>query len=115
MIEGDPLAQLVLRYALSEQMDQEGGSMKMSSSEWLTTLNRFAFGDYPNPPKGWPTTGKVLSDRLKRLQPTLAARGLSVEWGRDKKTRFIEMTRTTGVVPEPRATPAKQTELQGVG
>ncbi|WP_329404995.1 ATP-binding protein [Streptomyces melanogenes] len=115
VIEGDPLAQLVLRYALSEQMDQEGGSMKMSSSEWLTTLNRFAFGDYPNPPKGWPTTGKVLSDRLKRLQPTLAARGLSVEWGRDKKTRFIEMTRTTGVVPEPRATPAEQTELQGVG
>ncbi|MFD4764284.1 ATP-binding protein [Streptomyces sp. NPDC058439] len=113
VIEGDPLAQLVLRYSVSEQMGN--GSMSMSSSEWLDKLNRFAFGDYPSPPKGWPTTGKVLSDRLKRLQPTLAARSVSIEWGREKKGRYIVITRTTAPMPEQRSPEAEQTELQDVG
>ncbi len=44
-------------------------------------------------PKGWPTTGKVLSDRLKRLQPTLAARGVLFDSGRTSEGRYLEMTR----------------------
>ena len=117
VIEGDNLAQLVLRFASADQMEQNEGSMRMSSSEWLTVLNRFAFGDYATPPKGWPTTGKVLSDRLKRLQPTLAARGVTVEWGRlsrhedPNRPRYIELSRTAGAVPGPRQATAEQTEL----
>lgn len=52
-------------------------------------------------PKGWPTTGKVLSDRLKRLQPTLAARGLNVDWGRTREARYIELTELASA-PGPR-------------
>jgi hypothetical protein len=118
VIEGDPLAQLVLRFAASEAMEQAGGEMKMSSTEWLTTLNRFAFGDYPNPPKSWPTTGKVLSDRLKRLQPTLAARGVKIESGRrsrhedPNRSRYIEISRMTGAsIPEQSRATAEQTEF----
>ncbi|MGC5005114.1 hypothetical protein [Streptomyces sp. DT203] len=36
----------------------------------------------------------VLSDRLKRLQPTLAARGVLIDSGRTKAGRYLEMTRT---------------------
>lgn len=50
-------------------------------------------------PKGWPTTGKVLSDRLKRLQPTLAARGVLIDWGRTSAARYIEMTRAATLAP----------------
>lgn len=117
VIEGDPLAQLILRYAASDQTQE--GSMRMSSAEWLSTLNRYGFGDYANPPKGWPTTGKVLSDRMKRLQPTLAARGVDIEWGRrsrhedPNRSRFIEITRITIQFPEARQ-PPEQTELAGL-
>ncbi|MDT0307189.1 ATP-binding protein [Streptomyces sp. DSM 44917] len=99
VIEGDVLAQTVLRHAAT--MGQ--GPARQSSSSWLDTLTRLYSGSaedapYRPLPKGWPTTGKVLSDRLKRLQPTLAARGVIVEWGRHSRqedparSRYIEIT-----------------------
>jgi hypothetical protein len=67
----------------------------MTSTEWLSCLSRLYSGEDGRPlPKGWPTTGKVLSDRLKRLQPTLAARGVLIDSGRTKAGRYLEMTRT---------------------
>ncbi|MFW3461485.1 ATP-binding protein [Streptomyces microflavus] len=90
VIEGDLLAQTVLKHAAG--LDH-GTETRMTSSEWLHLLSGLYSGDDFRPlPKGWPTTGKVLSDRLKRLQPTLAARGL-LDWGRTKEGRYIEMTR----------------------
>ncbi|MFB8102620.1 ATP-binding protein [Streptomyces sp. NPDC056007] len=91
VIEGDLLAQTVLKHAAG--LDP-GTETRMTSSEWLHLLSGLYSGDDFRPlPKGWPTTGKVLSDRLKRLQPTLAARGVLVDWGRTKAGRYVEMTR----------------------
>ncbi|MFE6158902.1 ATP-binding protein [Streptomyces sp. NPDC056486] len=91
VIEGDLLAQTVLKHAAA--LDP-GTEARMTSSEWLHCLTGLYSGDELRPlPKGWPTTGKVLSDRLKRLQPTLAARGVLIDWGRTKEGRYIEMTR----------------------
>ncbi|MFF8500320.1 ATP-binding protein [Streptomyces anulatus] len=91
VIEGDLLAQTVLKHAVGLE---PGTEARMTSSEWLHLLSGLYSGDDFRPlPKGWPTTGKVLSDRLKRLQPTLAARGLLVDWGRTKEGRYVEMTR----------------------
>jgi len=91
VIEGDLLAQTVLRHAetLAPGMDQ-----RMTSTEWLHLLSTLYSSDEVRPlPKGWPTTGKVLSDRLKRLQPTLAARGVLIDSGRTSAGRYLEMTR----------------------
>ncbi|MET8381165.1 ATP-binding protein [Streptomyces microflavus] len=97
VIEGDLLAQTVLKHAAG--LDP-GTEAKMTSSEWLHLLSGLYSGDDFRPlPKGWPTTGKVLSDRLKRLQPTLAARGLLVDWGRTKEGRYVEMTRRPALPP----------------
>ncbi|WP_327239661.1 ATP-binding protein [Streptomyces sp. NBC_01318] len=91
VIEGDLLAQTVLKYAASLT---PGAETRMTSSDWLQCLSGLYTGDDSRPlPRGWPTTGKVLSDRLKRLQPTLAARGVLIDWGRTKTARYIEMTR----------------------
>lgn len=91
VIEGDLLAQTVLKHAAT--LDP-GTEARMTSSEWLHLLSGLYSGDDFRPlPKGWPTTGKVLSDRLKRLQPTLAARGVLIDWGRTKEGRYVEMTR----------------------
>ncbi|MBF6055617.1 ATP-binding protein [Streptomyces eurocidicus] len=91
VIEGDLLAQTVLRHADSIEA---GAEQRMTSTEWLHCLSRLHSGDELRPlPKGWPTTGKVLSDRLKRLQPTLAARGVLIDWGRTQEGRYIDMTR----------------------
>ncbi|MBC3981912.1 ATP-binding protein [Streptomyces sp. AC536] len=91
VIEGDLLAQTVLKYAAG--LDA-GAEARMTSSEWLHCLSTLHSGEECRPlPKGWPTTGKVLSDRLKRLQPTLAARGVLIDWGRTRAARYIEMTR----------------------
>jgi hypothetical protein len=91
VIEGDLLAQTVLKHASDLT---PGAPERMTSSEWLNALSRLYSGEECRPmPKGWPTTGKVLSDRLKRLQPTLAARGVLIDWGRTKQGRYIEMTR----------------------
>ncbi|WP_098890978.1 ATP-binding protein [Streptomyces sp. or3] len=91
VIEGDLLAQTVLKHAATLE---PGTEARMTSSEWLHLLSGLYSGDDFRPlPKGWPTTGKVLSDRLKRLQPTLAARGVLVDWGRTKAGRYVEMTR----------------------
>lgn len=91
VIEGDLLAQTVLRHATGLEPGREA---RMTSSEWLHSLTSLYTGEEPRPlPKGWPTTGKVLSDRLKRLQPTLAARGVLIDWGRTRDGRYIEMTR----------------------
>ncbi|GGV75637.1 hypothetical protein GCM10010228_39570 [Streptomyces massasporeus] len=80
VIEGDLLAQTVLKHA---ETIEPGGEQRMTSTEWLHCLSRLYSGDELRAlPKGWPTTGKVLSDRLKRLQPTLAARGVLIESGR---------------------------------
>ncbi|WP_369192609.1 ATP-binding protein [Streptomyces sp. R08] len=97
VIEGDLLAQTVLTHAAG----LEGGvEERMTSAEWLHCLTRLYIGDDCRPlPKGWPTTGKVLSDRLKRLQPTLAARGVLIDWGRTKTARYIEMTRPPAAPP----------------
>ncbi|MEU6160941.1 ATP-binding protein [Streptomyces sp. NPDC047130] len=91
VIEGDLLAQTVLKHANSME---PGTVQQMTSTEWLSYLSRLYSGDELRPlPRGWPTTGKVLSDRLKRLQPTLAARGLLIDWGRTSERRYLEMTR----------------------
>lgn len=91
VIEGDLLAQTVLKHAAGMTPGEES---RMTSSEWLYALTGLYSGEECRPlPKGWPTTGKVLSDRLKRLQPTLAARGVVVDWGRTGAARYIEMTR----------------------
>ncbi|MEV6543418.1 ATP-binding protein [Streptomyces sp. NPDC051665] len=101
VIEGDLLAQTVLQYAADMQ---PGEQQRMTSAEWLHLLTRLYSGEDCRPlPKGWPTTGKVLSDRLKRLQPTLAARGLNVDWGRTREARYIELT-------EPAPDPGPQQE-----
>ncbi|MEV0927561.1 ATP-binding protein [Streptomyces spongiicola] len=91
VIEGDLLAQTVLKHAAGMTPGEE---TRMTSSEWLYALTGLYSGEECRPlPRGWPTTGKVLSDRLKRLQPTLAARGVVVDWGRTGAARYIEMTR----------------------
>ncbi|MBA0051938.1 ATP-binding protein [Streptomyces sp. AJS327] len=91
VIEGDPLAQTVLQYAAGLE---PGEPQRKTSTEWQHSLTRAYLGEDLRPlPKGWPTTGKVLSDRLKRLQPTLAARGVAIDWGRTKTARYVEMTR----------------------
>lgn len=98
VIEGDLLAQTVLQHA--EAM-APGGEQRMTSTEWLHCLSRLYNGDELRPlPKGWPTTGKVLSDRLKRLQPTLASRGVLIDSGRTREGRYLEMTRQ-GAPPPP--------------
>ncbi|NYS19509.1 ATP-binding protein [Streptomyces sp. SJ1-7] len=97
VIEGDLLAQTVLKHAAG--LDP-GTETRMTSSEWLHLLSGLYSGDdFRALPKGWPTTGKVLSDRLKRLQPTLAARGVLVDWGRTKAGRYVEMTRRPALTP----------------
>ncbi|MEV0957452.1 ATP-binding protein [Streptomyces sp. NPDC049951] len=97
VIEGDLLAQTVLKHAAGLE---PGTETRMTSSEWLHLLSGLYSGDDCRPlPKGWPTTGKVLSDRLKRLQPTLAARGVLVDWGRTRESRYIEMTRRPALPP----------------
>ncbi|MFC1410971.1 ATP-binding protein [Streptacidiphilus sp. N1-12] len=91
VIEGDLLAQIVLRHAATLAA---GAEVRMTSSEWLHCLTGLYAGDECRPlPKGWPTTGKVLSDRLKRLQPTLTARNVLIDWGRDSGARYISMAR----------------------
>ncbi|MER7412974.1 ATP-binding protein [Streptomyces cacaoi] len=97
VIEGDILAQTVLKHAASLTPGEE---TRMTSAEWLHGLTQLYTGDEYRPlPKGWPTTGKVLSDRLKRLQPTLAARGVLIDWGRTNKARYIAMTRAAAPAP----------------
>ncbi|MGW1552827.1 ATP-binding protein, partial [Streptomyces sp. NPDC002346] len=100
VIEGDLLAQTVLKYA---ERIESGAAQRMTSTEWLSCLSRL-YGDDCRPlPKGWPTTGKVLSDRLKRLQPTLAARGVLIDTGRTSAGRYLEMTRTLPSTPHEQA------------
>lgn len=97
VIEGDLLAQTVLKHAESIET---GGAQRMTSTEWLHCLSGLYTGDELRPlPKGWPTTGKVLSDRLKRLQPTLAARGVLIDSGRTSEGRYLEMTRAGTPTP----------------
>ncbi|GAA3900997.1 ATP-binding protein [Streptomyces lannensis] len=97
VIEGDLLAQTVLTHA---DTLEPGGAQRMTSTEWLHCLSRLYNGDeLRSLPKGWPTTGKVLSDRLKRLQPTLAARGVLIDMGRTYEGRYLEMTRTAARLP----------------
>ncbi|MEU3603693.1 ATP-binding protein [Streptomyces sp. NPDC006798] len=97
VIEGDLLAQTVLKHASGLNA---GGEERMTSSEWLHALSGLYSGEELRPlPKGWPTTGKVLSDRLKRLQPTLAARGVLIDWGRTREGRYIEMARPADPTP----------------
>lgn len=101
VIEGDLLAQTVLQHA--DTLDP-GGEQRMTSTEWLHALSRLYSGDeLRSLPKGWPTTGKVLSDRLKRLQPTLAARGVLIDSGRTKAGRYLEMTRQPAPPPPQQA------------
>ncbi|WP_353943704.1 ATP-binding protein [Streptomyces sp. HUAS MG91] len=91
VIEGDLLAQTVLRHA---ETLSAGTAQRMTSTEWLHLLSGLYNGEGTRPlPKGWPTTGKVLSDRLKRIQPTLAARGVLIDSGRTNAGRYLEMTR----------------------
>ncbi|MFJ3193747.1 ATP-binding protein [Streptomyces griseoviridis] len=97
VIEGDLLAQTVLRHV---ETITPGDAERRTSTEWLHCLSTLYTSDEPRPlPKGWPTTGKVLSDRLKRLQPTLAARGVLIDSGRTKTARYIEMARAA--IPPP--------------
>ncbi|WP_046777563.1 hypothetical protein [Streptomyces yangpuensis] len=98
VIEGDLLAQTVLKHAAGNEPGQE---VRMTSAEWLHAITQLYTGEDCRPlPKGWPTTGKVFSDRLKRLQPTLAARGVLFDWGRTNTARYIEMTRPAAPPPD---------------
>ncbi|MGA6221275.1 ATP-binding protein [Streptomyces umbrinus] len=91
VIEGDLLAQTVIEHAATMEA---GAEERMTSTQWLHCLSRLYAGEELRAlPKGWPTTGKVLSDRLKRLQPTLAARSVIIDSGRTKEGRYIEITR----------------------
>ncbi|MFC8337588.1 ATP-binding protein [Streptomyces rubiginosohelvolus] len=100
VIEGDLLAQTVLQHATGME---PGTEQRMTSTEWRDCLTHLYSGEDCRPlPKGWPTTGKVLSDRLKRLQPTLAARGVLIDWGRTKTARYIELTRAKPAEEAPR-------------
>ncbi|MDQ0749681.1 hypothetical protein QF034_003912 [Streptomyces africanus] len=45
----------------------------------------------------------MLSDRLKRLQPTLAARGVVIDWGRTNASRYIEIARLAALPPHEQA------------
>ncbi|GGV01919.1 ATP-binding protein [Kitasatospora herbaricolor] len=102
VIEGDLLAQTVLRHA---DTIEPGTAQRMSSTEWLHCLSRVHGGDeLRSLPKGWPTTGKVLSDRLKRLQPTLAARGVLLDTGRTREGRYLEMARPATAPPHEQLT-----------
>ncbi|MCC5476887.1 ATP-binding protein [Streptomyces barringtoniae] len=104
VIEGDLLAQTVLKHAAGLE---PGAEQQMTSSEWLHCLTGLYSGEECRPlPKGWPTTGKVLSDRLKRLQPTLAARGVLIDWGRTREARYIEITRSPATSPSHEQQPA---------
>ncbi|MER6694861.1 hypothetical protein ABT329_39135, partial [Streptomyces minutiscleroticus] len=104
VIEGDLLAQTVLKHAAGLEA---GAEQRMTSAEWLHCLTGLYSGEDFRPlPKGWPTTGKVLSDRLKRLQPTLAARGVLIDWGRTKTARYIEMARPPAPTPPHEQAPA---------
>ncbi|MEU9446153.1 ATP-binding protein [Streptomyces sp. NPDC048304] len=104
VIEGDLLAQTVLKHAAGLE---PGAEQRMTSAEWLHCLTGLYSGEECRPlPKGWPTTGKVLSDRLKRLQPTLAARGVLIDWGRTRAARYIEMTRSPAAPPSHEQQPA---------
>ncbi|MEV0574399.1 ATP-binding protein [Streptomyces sp. NBC_01463] len=97
VIEGDLLAQTVLAHA---DTMAPGDGQRMTSTQWLHCLSTVYSGEELRPlPKGWPTTGKVLSDRLKRLQPTLAARGVLIDSGRTREGRYLEMVRRPA--PEP--------------
>ncbi|CAL9465416.1 ATP-binding protein [Streptomyces sp. enrichment culture] len=97
VIEGDLLAQTVLRHAADVE---PGTAQRMTSTEWLHHFTRLYTGEDFRPlPKGWPTTGKVLSDRLKRLQPTLAARGVLIDSGRTYEGRYIEISRAPAAPP----------------
>ncbi|MFF4642223.1 ATP-binding protein [Streptomyces sp. NPDC001389] len=98
VIEGDLLAQTVLKHAAGID---PGTAIRMTSAEWLHSLTQLYTGEDFRPlPKGWPTTGKVLSDRLKRIQPVLAARGVIVDWGRTGAARYIEITRPAPSSPD---------------
>ncbi|MEU3402616.1 ATP-binding protein [Streptomyces sp. NPDC006670] len=98
VIEGDLLAQTVLKHAAGID---PGTAIRMTSAEWLHALTQLYTGEDFRPlPKGWPTTGKVLSDRLKRIQPVLAARGVIVDWGRTGAARYIEITRPAPPSPD---------------
>ena len=98
VIEGDLLAQTVLQ--ARRRPSSRAAAQRMTSTEWLHCLSRLYSGDDCRPlPKGWPTTGKVLSDRLKRLQPTLAARGVLIDSGRTSEGRYLEMTRPATAPP----------------
>lgn len=97
VIEGDLLAQTVLRHAADVE---PGTAQRMTSTEWLHHFTRLYTGEDFRPlPKGWPATGKVLSDRLKRLQPTLAARGVLIDSGRTYEGRYIEISRAPAAPP----------------
>lgn len=108
VIEGDILAQTVLEHVRT----MPENPTRRSATAWLDALTRHYCGSsdttpYRPLPKGWPTTGKVFSDRLKRLQPTLSARGVTVEWGRrpsvedPNRARYIEIsTKQTGSSPK---------------
>ncbi|MCX4414552.1 ATP-binding protein [[Kitasatospora] papulosa] len=99
VIEGDLLAQTVLKHA---ETIEPGTAQRMTSTEWLHCLSQLYSGDeLRSLPKGWATTGKVLSDRLKRLQPTLAARGVLIDSGRTREGRYLEMTRRPTSPPPP--------------
>ncbi|MFE6071225.1 ATP-binding protein [Streptomyces sp. NPDC056525] len=100
VIEGDLLAQTVLKHAAGIA---PGTEVRMTSAEWLHALTQLYVGEgeFRPLPKGWPTTGKVLSDRLKRLQPVLTARAVYVDWGRKNSARYIEIARPARPQDEP--------------
>ena len=101
VIEGDLLAQTVLKHA-ADHRPGHGAADDVRASGCTASPASTAARNFVLCPKGGRPPGKVLSDRLKRLQPTLAARGVLIDWGRTKDGRYIEMTRRPAPPPTSR-------------
>lgn len=71
-----------------------------SGSDWIGTASELLaalaakVGDVVTRRRDWPANGKRLSDRLRRLAPSLRATGLTVTFGREGRRRWIALERT---------------------
>jgi hypothetical protein len=94
-VDGDPIAEAVMELAeaRAESADEFKG-FRGKSSDLLALLTEKRYKDQ-RPPRDWPSRPNVLSQRLKRLAPSLRALGVSVEFYRASGTlRVIEVIKT---------------------
>jgi hypothetical protein len=79
VIESDPVAAMLRKWANGPKWKPtEGdGSWKGSAGDMRALL----MGDMSTPPKGWPSTARSMSARLKKVAPALRHLGVIVEQG----------------------------------